>query len=191
MADEINNETAESRKSPVLMILVAVLGSVVLSVAGVLGALFFLGFFDEKTPLEQELARIEEQAASSSEQQPAAVTAPKLMETPSPTRLDTQYYEMTRPLTANVQNSRKVMQITVAVMTHYDKVVIDRIVKHELLIRSAMLAVLSSVTEEKLQAPDFKDVIAEELKLAVNAVLEQLEDFGGVEKVLFVEYLVQ
>jgi flagellar FliL protein len=65
------------------------------------------------------------------------------------------------------------------------------VVKHELQVRSAMLAVISSVTEEQLMAPEFKDDLAENLKLAANEVLEQQEDFGGIEKVLFVEYLVQ
>jgi len=84
-----------------------------------------------------------------------------------------------------------VMQMTVAVMTHYDQIVIDRVVKHELQVRSAMLAVISAVTEEQLMTLTFKDDLAESLKLAANEVLEQQEDFGGIEKVLFVEYLVQ
>ena len=54
-----------------------------------------------------------------------------------------------------------------------------------------MLAVISAVTEEQLMTLTFKDDLAESLKLAANEVLEQQEDFGGIEKVLFVEYLVQ
>jgi flagellar FliL protein len=188
MAEENDVEAGEKKKSPVMMILIAVLASVLVSVGAVMGTLYFTGFFSEETELEQELARLEAEAEEPAE---PAVQTPQLMETPDPTRLDTLYYEMTRPLTANVSNSRKVMQITVAVMTHYDQVVIDRIVKHELLIRSAMLAVVSAVTEEDFAQPDFKDRLAEDLKLAVNSQLEVLEDFGGVEKVLFVEYLVQ
>ena len=94
------------------------------------------------------------------------------METPNPTRLDTLYYEITRPLTANVSNSKKIMQLTVAVMTHYDQMVIDRVIKHELQIRSAMLAVLSAVTEDQTVTHTVKEDLAESLKLAANQVLE-------------------
>jgi len=33
--------------------------------------------------------------------------------------------------------------------------------------------------------------LAEQLKLAVNSVLERYEDFGGVEEVMFTEFVVQ
>jgi len=113
------------------------------------------------------------------------------METPDPSRLDTLYYQMTSPLTANIQSSRKVMQVTVTVMTHYDQMVIDRVTKHEPMIRASMLEVMGNITEDNLSAPTFKQSLAENLKLAANAVLEEQEDFGGIERVLFVEYLVQ
>lgn len=187
-ADEVQSEVAEKPRSILVPVLIGVLVSVLLSVGAVVGTLYFTGYFSDETPLEAELAKLEEEAAANAEQAPAA---PQLLETPNPSRLDTLYYEMTRPLTANVTGSRKVMQVTVAVMTHYDQMVIDRVVKHELQVRSAMLAVLSAVTEDQLLSPTFKDDLGENLKLAANAVLEEQEDFGGIEKVLFVEYLVQ
>jgi len=187
-ADEVQSEVPEKPRSILVPVLIGVFVSVLLSVGAVVGTLYFTGYFSDETPLEAELAKLEEEAAANAEQRPAA---PQLLETPNPRRLDTLYYEMTRPLTANVSGSRKVMQVTVAVMTHYDKMVIDRVVKHELQVRSAMLAVLSAVTEDHLLSPTFKDDLGENLKLAANAVLEEQEDFGGIEKVLFVEYLVQ
>lgn len=188
-ADEVQSEVAEKPRSILVPVLIGVLVSVLLSVGAVVGTLYFTGYFSDETPLEAELAKLEEEAAAANAEQASA--APQLLETPNPSRLDTLYYEMTRPLTANVTGSRKVMQVTVAVMTHYDQVVIDRVVKHELQVRSAMLAVLSAVTEDQLLSPTFKDDLGENLKLAANAVLEEQEDFGGIEKVLFVEYLVQ
>lgn len=186
-AEEAQSEVQEKPRSILVPVLIGVLVSVLLSVGSVVGALYFTGYFSDETPLEAELARLDEEAAAQEE----APLQPQLMETPNPSRLDTLYYEMSRPLTSNVTASRKVMQITVALMTHYDQIVIDRVVKHELQVRSAMLAVLSAVTEEQLMSSSFKDDLAESLKLAANEVLEQQEDFGGIEKVLFVEYLVQ
>ena len=54
-----------------------------------------------------------------------------------------------------------------------------------------MLSVLTGTTEDDLTNPAFKDDLAEDLRIAINSVLEQYEDFGGIEKVLFSEFLVQ
>ncbi len=188
-AQEAQPEVQQKPRSILVPVLIGVLVSVLLSVGSVVGALYFTGYFSGETPLEAELAKLEAEAAAAAQEE--VPVQPQLMDTPNPSRLDTLYYEMARPLTSNVTGSRKVMQMTVAVMTHYDQIVIDRVVKHELQVRSAMLAVISAVTEEQLMTLTFKDDLAESLKLAANEVLEQQEDFGGIEKVLFVEYLVQ
>jgi flagellar FliL protein len=188
MAEAPKTEQPEKPKLPIMWILIGVLLSVVLSVGIVMGTLFFTGFFSDDSELQKELDRIEAEAIA---EEPPVEESPKLMETPDPTRLDTLYYQMSSPLTANVLNSRRVMQVTVAVMTHYDQIVIDRVTKHELLIRSAMLETMGKVVESELSEPDFRGNLEENLKLAANSVLEELEDFGGIERVLFVEYLVQ
>jgi flagellar FliL protein len=188
-AEEAASEVTEKPRSILVPVLIGVFVSVLLSVGAVVGTLYFTGYFSDQTPLEAELAKIEEEAAAAAAE--ATPVGPQLMETPNPSRLDTLYYEMTRPLTANVSNSKKIMQLTVAVMTHYDQMVIDRVIKHELQIRSAMLSVLSAVTEDQTVTPTFKEDLAESLKLAANEVLEEQEDFGGIEKVLFIEYLMQ
>jgi flagellar basal body-associated protein FliL len=59
------------------------------------------------------------------------------------------------------------------------------------MIRASMLEVMGNLTEENLAASTFKQTLADNLKLAANAVLEEQEDFGGIERVLFVEFLVQ
>ena len=98
---------------------------------------------------------------------------------------------MPAAFTANLANSRKVMQISITVMTHYDQLVIDNVTKHEPSIRAAILARLSLVDEEQSMAPDFRATMAEELRLVINSELEEAEDFGGIEKVLFTEFLMQ
>ncbi|GAB5500244.1 MAG: hypothetical protein PsegKO_25550 [Pseudohongiellaceae bacterium] len=189
MAEEKNAESGEEKsKFPLVPVLIAVLVSLIVSIGAIFATLFFTGFFDEQSELEAELARIEEEAV---EEEPEEEPDPELLETPNPSRLDTLYYEISRPLTANVSGSRKVMQITVAVMTHYDESVVANITKHELSLRSAMLSVLTGTTEEDLENPEFKDGLAEDLRIAINSELEEFEDFGGVERVLFSEFLVQ
>ena len=75
--------------------------------------------------------------------------------------------------------------------THYDQVVIDNIVKHELAVRSAILEHLSFITEEETLEVGFRQRVGDELAVVVNAELEQNEGFGGVERVLFTEFLMQ
>jgi len=83
------------------------------------------------------------------------------------------------------------MQATVAIMTHYDSRVIENVEKHDFPLRFAMLAAMRKVTEAEISDKDFQDNLAATLKIEMNAVLETLEDFGGIEAVYFTEFVVQ
>jgi flagellar FliL protein len=54
-----------------------------------------------------------------------------------------------------------------------------------------MLDVMRKIDDARLAEPNFRADLAEQLKIAVNSVLEKYEDFGGVEQVLFTEFVVQ
>lgn len=92
---------------------------------------------------------------------------------------------------ANLAGSRKVMQATVAIMTHYDSRVVENVDKHDFPLRFAMLSVMRLVTEDDITSANFQTDLAEKLKIEMNAVLESLEDFGGIEAVYFTEFVVQ
>ena len=83
------------------------------------------------------------------------------------------------------------MQIKLAIMTHYDEQVIANIEKHTFAIRSSILDIMRQVTEKDIDQPDFRTKMAEDFRLAMNATLEEFEDFGGIEKVYFAEFIVQ
>ena len=110
---------------------------------------------------------------------------------PDVTKFESRYKEMSRPLIANVAASRKVMSVTVAIMTHYDDKVLTNMDKHEFALRSASLDVLRQVTEADIDKPTFRIELAEKIRLAMNSVLERYEDFGGIEQVLFTEFIIQ
>jgi flagellar FliL protein len=55
----------------------------------------------------------------------------------------------------------------------------------------AALDVMRQVSEAEVDKPTFRIELAEKLRLAMNAVLERYEDFGGIEQVLFTEFVVQ
>jgi flagellar FliL protein len=50
---------------------------------------------------------------------------------------------------------------------------------------------MRQVTEADIVSPDFRTTLAGDIRIAMNATLEEMEDFGGVEKVYFVEFIVQ
>ena len=83
------------------------------------------------------------------------------------------------------------MQATVAIMTYYDERVIENVDTHDFPLRFAMLKEMRKVTEAEVADKDFQDNLAATLKIEMNAVLEALEDFGGIEAVYFTEFVVQ
>ena len=80
--------------------------------------------------------------------------------------------------------------IKLAIMTHYDERVIANI-EAPFTVRNEVLDIMRQVTESDLVSPDFRTNLAENIRIAMNATLEEAEDFGGIEKVYFVEFIVQ
>ena len=189
MAEEEVQEE-EKEKSPIVMIVLVIVGVLLLVAITMFGTLFATGFFDaEEETAEELISKLEEEEEAEAE---AVVSSgPQLLETPDEKRLDTVYFKIPQALVANVKGSRKVMQITVQVSTHYDQQVIDNIEKHAPALVAEMLIILGQLTENDLKESDFKQNLADDLKFAMNATLEELEDFGGIEKVYFVEFIIQ
>ena len=185
---EEDTEDEGKKKSPVLKIILIVLG--LLLVVGItIGAtLFASGFFDadKEEDAEAALAELEAQAAE-------AVAAPEKVQLDSPelSKFQQSYYQLEKELTSNIANSRKVMQASVAIMTHYDDRVVTNVEKHVFALRNVMLMVMSQQTEADLADPEFRIKLAEEFKFVMNAELEALEDFGGIEQVYLTEFVVQ
>jgi flagellar FliL protein len=201
MADEQQPEEGGKKKSPLIMIIVLVVVILLLVVGSIIGTLAITGFFSEP---EQE--SVEELLKKGGEQGPKlgpdGQPLPNVKETPDGpekqiksepdvTKFESRYKEMSRPLIANVSSSRKVMSVTVAIMTHYDDRVLNNMDKHEFALRSAALDVLRQVTETEIDKPTFRIELAEKIRLAMNSVLERYEDFGGIEQVLFTEFIIQ
>ena len=211
MADEQAPDEGKKKKGPLLMIIILVVVILLLVVGAVVGTLAATGFFskpDEATveellkKAEEEKASAEGEASGEPKLGPDGKPLPNLKETPKGpenqlktqaevTKFESRYKEMSRPLLANVSGSRKVMSVTLAIMTHYDDRVLGNMDKHEFALRSAALDVLRQVTEAEIEKPTFRIELAEKLRLGLNAVLERYEDFGGIEQVLFTEFIIQ
>lgn len=197
MADDKSASSDNGKKKmPIIPIIIGVFVVLLVAVGAVFATLMLTGGFTDNA-LEAELAQLEntgdtvQNPDSTRDSVSTQVPEPQLMVTPSPSRLATLYYEMQRPLTANLSGSRRVMQVTIAIMTHYDQLVVDNIIKHELAIRSALLTVMSNTPEESITRENFRIEMGEEMRITINSVLEQFENFGGVESVYFTEFLIQ
>jgi len=101
------------------------------------------------------------------------------------------YYSLEKPMLSNLSGTRKVMQVTLTIMTHYDERVIKNVKTHELALRAGILDLMRTKTEADLKDPDFRKQLAEEVRVVINSLLEKYEGFGGIEEVMFSEFVVQ
>ena len=195
MADEEVDTGEENKKSPIVGYILIGVGVVVAMAITVLATMYFVGYFDPDSAerIEETVQQLTMDAADARQRADELAKGPikETLDSPELTRFENTYMEIERPLVANIVNSRKVMQIKVAIMTHYDDRVVANMEKHAFAIRSEMLDVMRKIDDARLAEPNFRADLAEQLKIAVNSVLEKYEDFGGVEQVLFTEFVVQ
>ena len=195
MADEEIEAGEGAKKNPVMTYILIGVGLVVTLAITILATMYFVGFFDPDSAerIEATVQQLEMDADEARQRAEDLAKGPdkETLDSPELTRFENTYMEIERPLVANIVNSRKVMQIKVAIMTHYDDRVVANMEKHEFAVRSEMLDVMRKIDDSRLSEPNFRTDLAEQLKLAVNSVLEKYEDFGGVEEVMFTEFVVQ
>ena len=103
----------------------------------------------------------------------------------------TSYYTFTEDFTSNLRQSDALVQISLACSTRRDGRVLLWLKKHELAIRSELLAVLADTPEVDVASIEGKDRLQKRLTAAINKVLTQTEGFGGVDAVYFRSFLVQ
>ena len=195
MADEELESGEGGKKSPILAYVLIGVGVIVALAITVLATMYFVGYFDpdsaERIEATVQQLEIDAEEARARAEELAKGPSKETLDSPELTRFENTYMEIERPLVANIVNSRKVMQVKVAIMTHYDDRVVANMEKHEFAIRSEMLDVMRKIDETRISEPNFRSDLAEQLKIAVNSVLERYEDFGGVEEVMFTEFVVQ
>ena len=191
MADENAVEKDKVGRRTLLIIGAAALGSILLITGLITGILFLTGAFDSDAEIMARLNAMQGGSVEISSQPEDNSGEPQLLELPDTNRLDTLYHQFAQVFVVNVSNSRKVMQLNLTLSTHYDQMVVDNVMKHELAVRSAILDHLSFVTEEQTLEVGFRQRMGDELALVVNSELERNEGFGGIERILFTEFLMQ
>lgn len=103
----------------------------------------------------------------------------------------TSYYVFTEDFTSNLRGSDALIQVSLAASTRRDGRVLMWLKKHELAIRSTMLAVLADTPEDDVYSVEGKDRLQKRLTGAINKVLTDREGFGGVDAVYFKTFIIQ
>ena len=192
---EVEVEGEGKKKSPLIKIIIFAVVGLVLVVGIVIGTMFITGFFDRKEihEMEQRLAELEGKNKEGQEEGKDGKEGPQKVakESPELKRFENSYMELEKPLVSNLTGTRKVIQVNVSIMTHYDERVFKNVKKHEAALRSAALDAMRQGTEAELNGPDFRKNLAVKIRDEMNAVLTKYEDFGGIEEVFFTSFVVQ
>ena len=187
-------EEVEEKKSKggLIKIILFAVGGIVLVVIG-LGAGYFVFGSSQPDPSEEIETIIErklQEAEAAKAEQDNASPEKVSKETPEQENFVTIYYEFPGTFTTNLRGSRKMLQVGVGVSTQYDDTVMMNVESHELALRSTILGVLSEFAEEDVQGTNGKAALAAALKQGINNKLILLENFGGVEEVLFTSFVL-
>ena len=220
MSEAKTEEVEAKPKSPMLKIIILVVVVILLMVLAVGGTLFATGMLSKKDKPDAE-RMLDEGVDAKGHDAPAAgghgdakgghgdakgghgdakkdgtpggAPKKKLVPADANALFEKSYMELDekKALVANVSGSRKVMQVTLSLMTTYDDRVFKNVEKHRAALRSSALDVLRLVTEADLAKPDFRAELAVKLRERINSELERLERFGGIEEVFFSEFVYQ
>jgi flagellar FliL protein len=104
---------------------------------------------------------------------------------------ETTYFEFPGDFTTNLKGSRKFLQLSVGVSTQYDEKVMEVVDSHQLALRSEILSTVSDFSEEDISGSDGKKKLSDRLLVVLNAKLETLKEFPGIEDVYFTAFILQ
>jgi flagellar FliL protein len=183
-------EAEPKKKKPILLIAVIVLSVILLIVSVVFGTLFMSGYFAHKSEAAAH-EKVDELDKAAEEARAMPEGPSKVKKEAEATRFENTYLQIDKEFMTNITNSKKVMVVQIAVMTHYDARVFDNVKKHEFAIRSAILDVMRQSTEADVAKADFRTELAAKIKVVINEMLMKYEDFGGIEDVFFTSFVMQ
>lgn len=188
MADATANSPARKKGGFLKTLLLLILG-IGLGVGGFFGGQYYAQ--TTMSPADEVLRLIEETTVDpeveTGENGPQRVPR----ELPDAPIFVTNYYEFPEPLTTNLKNSTRFLQLGIGLSTQYDESVLTNVQTHQMALRSDILAVLSTFTETDVEGTAGRDRLAAELREAVNRRLLKLEGFGGIESVFFPVFVMQ
>ena len=147
---------------------------------------------DPSEEIEEIIERKMQEREEAEEMEADNGTPSKLSKaTPEEEVFETIYHEFAGTFTTNLAGSRKMLQVGIGVSTQYDDTVMVNVDAHQLALRSIILGVISDFSEDQVRCGEGREMLADALRDAINAKLEELENFGGVEDVHFTSFVLQ
>ena len=147
---------------------------------------------DPSEEIEEIIERKMQEREEAEEMEADNATPSKLSKaTPEEEVFETIYHEFAGTFTTNLAGSRKMLQVGIGVSTQYDDTVMVNVDAHQLALRSIILGVISDFSEDQVRGGEGRELLADALRDAINAKLEELENFGGVEDVHFTSFVLQ
>ena len=147
---------------------------------------------DPSEEIEEIIERKMQEREAADEMEADNGTPSKLSKaTPEEEVFETIYHEFAGTFTTNLAGSRKMLQLGIGVSTQYDDTVMMNVEAHQLALRSIILGVISDFSEDQVRGGEGRELVADALRDAINAKLEELENFGGVEDVHFTSFVLQ
>ena len=202
MAEELEEEP---KKSGLIKIVLFVVAGIVLLIIGLgIGYLMFGGepetdpsaevnqIIEGKDKADQKKKDIEDKKKSDGETEGEDGMLKKNVKAiPEIDSYETTYFEFPGDFTTNLKGSRKFLQVSVGVSTQYDEQVMATVDQHQLAMRSEILSTISDFTEEDISGSDGKKKLSKKLLKVLNAKLETLKEFPGIEDVYFTAFILQ
>jgi flagellar FliL protein len=186
------------KKLPVIKILVGVIGAIVLVAIGAGASVLYAKLTkpQEDNPLAIVIERgvddaIQKTGQKASEKGQAEEAKPTGKPVPSREQYVTSYFEFPGNFTTNMRGSRRFVQMSIGLSTQFDKRVIENVQKHEVAIRSEVLAVLAEQGEADISGVENRRRIQNQIKDAINNVLMDRTEFGGIENVFITALVMQ
>jgi flagellar FliL protein len=192
----------EPKKSPLIKILMFVIGGVLLLVIGLgIGYLLFGGepetdpssevnqIIEGKDKGLQKKKEMEEKKKETEGED--GIMKKNVKAIPEVDSYETTYFEFPGDFTTNLKGSRKFLQVSVGVSTQYDEKVMEIVDQHQLSLRSEILSTISDFTEEDIAGSDGKKKLSAKLLEVLNNKLDQLKEFPGIEDVYFTAFILQ
>mgnify|MGYP001475012536 FL=1 len=201
MADEVEEE--EPKKSGLVKIIIFVVAGILLIVIGLGIGYFMFGGEPEPDPSAEVNQIIEGKntKAKETEEQKEneegevegedGLIKKNVKSIPEVDSYETTYFEFPGDFTTNLKGSRKFLQLSVGVSTQYDEKVMEVVDSHQLALRSEILSTVSDFTEEDISGSDGKKKLSDRLLTVLNAKLETLKEFPGIEDVYFTAFILQ
>ena len=192
----------EPKKSPLIKILMFVLGGILLLVIGLGIGYILFGGEPETDPSsevnqiiegkDKELQKKKEMDDVNKETEGEDGIMKKNVKTiPEVDSYETTYFEFPGDFTTNLKDSRKFLQVSVGVSTQYDEKVMETVDQHQLAMRSEILSTISDFTEEDISGSDGKKKLSAKLLEVLNVKLKALKEFPGIEDVYFTAFILQ